>query len=63
MSEISRVMDKAQLADRRALFAGLQAAVVLLVDWKHGTPYPEEAFQNVERALEIGQPYGFEVRP
>lgn len=56
-------MDKAQLADRRALFAGLQAAVVLLIDWKHGTPYPEEAIRNVERALEIGQPYGFEVRP
>ena len=36
MSEVSRVMGKAQLADRRALFAGLQAAVVLLVDWKHG---------------------------
>jgi hypothetical protein len=61
--EISRVMTKAQRADRPALFAGFQAAVVLLIDWKHGMPFPEEAFRDVERAIEIGQPSGWTVPP
>jgi hypothetical protein len=58
---ISRVMDKAQRADRQALFAGLQAAVVALVDIKHGQPSTaDEAFAQIERAIDHGRPYGFE---
>jgi hypothetical protein len=58
--QISRVMDKAQRADRLALFAGLQAAVVALVDAKHGAMVGDP-FVQIERALDAGHPYGFDL--
>ena len=54
---ISRIMDKAQRAGRQALFDGLQAAVVALIDIKHGSPFTtDETFAQIERAIDHGRP-------
>jgi hypothetical protein len=56
---ISRIMDKAERADREALFAAVQAAVVILTDLKHGeVPSADDAFSRLEHALDVGKPYG-----
>lgn len=58
---IGRIMDKAAKADRRALFAALQAAVGELIDTHHdplGRRRPRQPFCIVEQALDRGAPFG-----
>ena len=54
---IDRIMDKAAAADRRALFAAVQAAVGEIVDAHYGMPR-EHTLQAVEKALDLGAEYG-----
>jgi hypothetical protein len=57
-SLVGRVMDKAAVADRRALFAAVQAAVAACVDLSYrGTTF-DDAMRRIERALDVGGPYG-----
>lgn len=62
MTDTGRIMDKAQGADREALFAALQAALARIVDT--GLDRGREAVQadlaEVERRLDYGHPYGHE---
>jgi hypothetical protein len=55
---VSRIMDKAAIADRQALFAALQAAVAAIVDLQHRPDLSGAPFERVERALDVGAPYG-----
>jgi hypothetical protein len=54
---VGRIMDKAATADRRALFAALQAALGPIIDGEHGH-YRKGGLELVERALDVGAPYG-----
>lgn len=54
---VGRIMDKAQGSDRQALFAALQAAVGVMIDAKY-RGFPDDGFARVEKALDIGAPYG-----
>jgi hypothetical protein len=53
---VSRIMDKAQAADRQALFAAVQAAVAAIVDLQHRPDLIGDPFERVERALDLGAP-------
>jgi hypothetical protein len=63
---IGRIMDKAGEADRRALFAGLQAALVAMTDLYYSSGRPtsahapslDEFMSRIEKALDVGAPYG-----
>jgi hypothetical protein len=55
---VSRIMDKAATADRRALFAALQAAVHSLIDYRYGRITDESGITAIEKALDLGAPYG-----
>ena len=59
---IGRIMDKAATADRRALFAGLQAAVAGITDVGYRGKTMDQAFGEVERRLDLGMEYGGEFR-
>lgn len=52
-----RIMDKAATANRRALFAALQAALGPIVDAEYGG-YRGGGLQQVEEALELGAEAG-----
>jgi len=54
---VGRIMDKAATADRRALFAALQAALGPIIDAKYGR-VDEGGLERVEKALDLGAPYG-----
>jgi len=54
---VGRIMDKAAEADRRALFAALQAALGQIIDAEHGG-YRGGGLESVERALDVGAEYG-----
>jgi hypothetical protein len=57
-------MDKAQRADREALFAALQAAVSRLIDTmtSRGVDAVYRDLDEVERRLDLGHPYGWEFQ-
>lgn len=60
---VSRVMAKAATAERRALFAGLQAAVVTITDMYYAVDRPhgpefDTFLERIEEALDVGGPYG-----
>lgn len=54
---IGRIMDKAAKADRRALFAALQEALLQITDLQYGMTRrdPHEA---IEEALDVGAEHG-----
>ena len=54
---VGRIMDKAAEADRRALFAALQAALGQIIDAEYGG-YRGGGLKGVERALDVGAGYG-----
>ena len=54
---VGRILDKAAAADRRALFAALQAALHGMIDGEHGH-YRPGGIDRVERALDLGAEYG-----
>lgn len=63
MAEVGQIMDKAASADREALFAALQAALVTITDLYYAVPRPhgpaiDEFLERTNTALEIGAPYG-----
>lgn len=62
MTDTGRIMDKAQGADREALFAALQAAIGCIVDsaLDRGIEAVRADLAEVERRLDYGHPYGHE---
>jgi hypothetical protein len=56
---VGRIMDKAAEADRQALFAALQAALLAMVDMQYrGVSDLGAPLARVEAALDLGAPYG-----
>lgn len=55
--DAGRIMDKAETADRRALFAALQAALGPIIDAEFGR-YRGGGLRLVEEALDRGAEYG-----
>lgn len=53
---ISRIIDKAAVGSRLALFAAVQAAVGSIVD--ESRPDVDYRLARIEKALDIGAPYG-----
>jgi hypothetical protein len=54
---VERIMDKAAQADRRALFAAVQAALGPIIDTEYGM-YRGQGLERVERALDVGAEFG-----
>lgn len=55
---VGRIMDKAATSDRRALFAGLQAALGEVIDLQHGGHRGGDPFVRIEKALDLGAEVG-----
>jgi len=55
---ISRIMGKAAVADRRALFAALQAAVAVIIDLHYQPQQDRDPFERVEAAIDLGAEFG-----
>lgn len=62
MTDTGRIIEKAQNADREALFAALQAALVRIVDTAldRGMEAVSADLAEVERRLDYGHLYGHE---
>jgi hypothetical protein len=54
---VGRIMDKAATANRRALFAALQAAITQITDARFGG-FRSNPYLVVEEALDVGAEYG-----
>lgn len=55
---VGKIMDKAASADRRALFAAVQAAVGGMADMAHRSESFEDGLRRIDEALDVGAPYG-----
>jgi hypothetical protein len=55
---VGRIMDKAAMADRRALFAALQMALSEMIDLQFGGRRGSNPYVRVEEALDLGAEVG-----
>jgi len=55
---VGRIMDKAEKASRRALFAALQSALSEIIDLQYGGRRGGSPYSRIEEALDLGAEVG-----